>query len=95
MADPVPPPPWRRRATRWRGYFEPPTAVVGRRNDPSIAALPRGAYATMLIKRLFAPSWYSRPTDRMEPPDPRGRGRRERDLRSRSVLRYKDDQDGL
>jgi len=23
-------------------------------------ALPRGAYATMLIKRLFAPSWYSR-----------------------------------
>ncbi|HEX6812878.1 MAG TPA: tRNA pseudouridine(13) synthase TruD [Planctomycetota bacterium] len=24
-------------------------------------ALPRGAYATMLIKRLFAPSWYSRP----------------------------------
>ncbi len=24
-------------------------------------SLPRGAYATMVIKRLFAPSWYSRP----------------------------------
>ena len=24
-------------------------------------ALPRGAYATMLIKRLFAPSWFARP----------------------------------
>jgi tRNA pseudouridine13 synthase len=24
-------------------------------------SLPRGAYATMLIKRLFAPSWYSQP----------------------------------
>jgi len=26
-------------------------------------ALPRGAYATMLIKRLFAPSWFARPED--------------------------------
>jgi tRNA pseudouridine13 synthase len=24
-------------------------------------SLPRGAYATMMIKRLFAPSWYSQP----------------------------------
>jgi tRNA pseudouridine13 synthase len=26
-------------------------------------ALPRGAYATMLIKRLFAPSWFQRPDE--------------------------------
>jgi tRNA pseudouridine13 synthase len=26
-------------------------------------ALPRGAYATMMIKRLFAPSWFSQPRD--------------------------------
>lgn len=29
-------------------------------------SLPRGAYATMMIKRLFAPSWYSRSADERE-----------------------------
>jgi tRNA pseudouridine13 synthase len=52
-------------------------------------ALPRGAYATMLIKRLFAPSWYSRPTDRDEPRAPRTPGGV--NLQPRSVVRYDDD----
>ena len=52
-------------------------------------ALPRGAYATMLIKRLFAPSWYSRPTDRDEPRAPRTPGGA--NLQPRSVVRYDDD----
>ena len=49
-------------------------------------ALPRGAYATMLIKRLFAPSFYARPVER----DPR-RSPRDRDLSTRSVVQYQDD----
>ncbi|MBL8729426.1 MAG: tRNA pseudouridine(13) synthase TruD [Planctomycetes bacterium] len=44
--------------------------------------LPRGSYATMMIKRLFAPSWYSAPSDPREGDrpaparrdDPHGRG---------------------
>jgi tRNA pseudouridine13 synthase len=52
-------------------------------------ALPRGAYATMLIKRLFAPSWYSRPTDRDEPRAPRTPGGV--NLQPRSIVRYDDD----
>jgi tRNA pseudouridine13 synthase len=52
-------------------------------------ALPRGAYATMLIKRLFAPSWYSRPTDRDEPRAPRTPGGA--NLQPRSIVRYDDD----
>ena len=76
--------------------LEPDEMNEGRVKATLQFSLPRGAYATMLIKRLFAPSWYSRPNDRMEPPEPRdrGRGRGGRDLRSRSVLRYDDDQDG-
>jgi tRNA pseudouridine13 synthase len=54
-------------------------------------ALPRGAYATMLIKRLFAPSWYSRPTDRDEPRAPRQPG--SVNLQPRSVVRYEDEYD--
>lgn len=54
-------------------------------------ALPRGAYATMLIKRLFAPSWYSRPTDRDEPRAPRTPG--SVNLQPRSVVRYEDEYD--
>jgi tRNA pseudouridine13 synthase len=52
-------------------------------------ALPRGAYATMVIKRLFAPSWYSRPTDRDEPRAPRTPGGV--NLQPRSIVRYDDD----
>ncbi|MFT4512443.1 MAG: tRNA pseudouridine13 synthase [Planctomycetota bacterium] len=52
-------------------------------------ALPRGAYATMVIKRLFAPSWYSRPTDRDEPRAPRAPG--SVNLQPRSIVRYDDD----
>lgn len=51
-------------------------------------ALPRGAYATMLIKRLFAPSWYSRPMDRSEPRQPRAPGAA--NLQPRSIVRYDD-----
>ena len=50
--------------------------------------LPRGAYATMLVKRLFAPSWYSRPLDRSEPREPRGPGTA--NLKPRSIVRYDD-----
>ncbi|MCA8949086.1 MAG: tRNA pseudouridine(13) synthase TruD [Planctomycetes bacterium] len=41
-------------------------------------ALPRGAYATMLIKRLFAPSWYER-GERRDRAGGRERPREERD----------------
>lgn len=52
-------------------------------------SLPRGAYATMMIKRLFAPSWFA-PEDRQDDGGDGGRGRfdrggddRGRDERSR------------
>ena len=53
--------------------------------------LPRGAYATMLIKRLFAPSWYARPMEGDEPRQPRAAGAA--DLKPRSVVRYDNDGD--
>jgi tRNA pseudouridine13 synthase len=49
--------------------------------------LPRGAYATMVIKRLFAPSFYSRPLEHGDVQ----RGPRDRDLSTRSVVRYDDE----
>lgn len=58
--------------------------------------LPRGCYATMLIKRLFAPSWYARPVDRSgdrsdDRAGPRPTG--SADLRSRSIVQYDNDSD--
>lgn len=86
-----------------RAAFVKPTSVTDVRIEPDEMheghvkaslqfALPRGAYATMLIKRLFAPSWYSRPVDRSgdgERAGPRPIGGA--DLRSRSIVRYDDD----
>jgi tRNA pseudouridine13 synthase len=40
--------------------IEPDEMHGGRVKATLQFSLPRGAYATMLIKRLFAPSWYSR-----------------------------------
>ncbi|MCB9879773.1 MAG: tRNA pseudouridine(13) synthase TruD [Planctomycetes bacterium] len=54
-------------------------------------SLPRGAYATMLIKRLFAPSWYSRSPDRFDERGPRRGGRDDRDDRDDGYQR--DDRD--
>jgi tRNA pseudouridine13 synthase len=41
--------------------IEPDEMHAGRTKATLAFALPRGAYATMVIKRLFAPSWYSQP----------------------------------
>ncbi|HEB54581.1 MAG TPA: tRNA pseudouridine(13) synthase TruD [bacterium] len=78
--------------------IEPDDLHEGRVKATLRFSLPRGAYATMLIKRLFAPSWYSRPIDRDrdrdEPRAPRARARaRTRDLSTRSVVRYDNDDD--
>lgn len=90
-----------------RSAFVKPTSVTDVRIEPDemheghVKAslqfhLPRGCYATMLIKRLFAPSWYARPVDRSGDrsdaragPRPTGHA----DLRSRSIVRYDDDRD--
>ena len=40
--------------------LEPDERYEGRVKATLSFALPRGAYATMLLKRLFAPSWYAR-----------------------------------
>ena len=80
--------------------IEPDEIHGGRVKATLEFALPRGAYATMLIKRLFAPSWYAReiddgphgdrePRQRYEAPEPRA-GARTRDLSTRSVVRYDD-----
>jgi hypothetical protein len=44
--------------------IEPDEINGGRVKATLQFALPRGSYATMLIKRLFAPSWYQREDDR-------------------------------
>lgn len=41
--------------------LEPDEMHEGRVKASLQFSLPRGAYATMVVKRLFAPSWYSRP----------------------------------
>ena len=63
-------------------------------------ALPRGAYATMLVKRLFAPSWYAQKGERGErsgwssPRDRRDGGHGHgHDLSTRSIVRYDTDND--
>lgn len=82
-----------------RAAFVKPTKVTDVRIEPDEMhegnvkaslqfALPRGAYATMLIKRLFAPSWYARPVERHGPRPERGQ-----DLSTRSVVRYDDRDD--
>ncbi len=43
--------------------IEPDDLNPGRVKATLAFALPRGAYATMMIKRLFAPSWYTQPVD--------------------------------
>jgi tRNA pseudouridine13 synthase len=48
--------------------LEPDDINAGRVKATLQFELPRGAYATMLIKRMFAPSWYSAPDA-----EPRGR----------------------
>jgi len=63
-------------------------------------SLPRGAYATMLVKRLFAPSWYAQKGERGErsgwssPRDRRDGGHGHgHDLSTRSIVRYDTDND--
>ncbi len=68
--------------------IEPDDMNPGRVKATLQFSLPRGAYATMLIKRLFAPSWYARPAEGARP-----RKRGERDLSTRSVVSYQDDDD--
>jgi len=55
--------------------IEPDDLNPGRVRATLAFALPRGAYATMLVKRLFAKSWYSRGDDAPEN-EPRPVGRR-------------------
>ncbi len=90
-----------------RSAFVKPTSVTDVRIEPDemheghVKAslqfhLPRGCYATMLIKRLFAPSWYARPVDRSgdrsdDRAGPRPTG--SADLRSRSIVQYDNDSD--
>lgn len=51
--------------------IEPDDLNPGRTRATLEFALPRGAYATMLVKRLFAPSWYSRSPDERDDGDDR------------------------
>ena len=56
--------------------LEPDEINAGRVKATLQFSLPRGAYATMLIKRLFAPSWFARRPGEEEwlsPDSPRGR----------------------
>jgi tRNA pseudouridine13 synthase len=48
-------------------HIEPDEMHAGNVKATLAFALPRGAYATMLIKRLFAPSWYTRADDEQGP----------------------------
>ena len=73
--------------------IEPDEMYEGRVKATLQFSLPRGAYATMLIKRLFAPSWYSRPADRSHPPEPSDRERSYVRERARRGHRY-DDEEG-
>ncbi len=50
--------------------LEPDELNEGRVRATLQFALPRGAYATMMIKRLFAPSWFT-PAEQSR--DPEGR----------------------
>jgi hypothetical protein len=69
--------------------IEPDERYDGKVTATRQFSLPRGAYATMMIKRLFAPSWFA-PEDRQDDGGDGGRGRfdrggddRGRDERSR------------
>ncbi|HEX5050790.1 MAG TPA: tRNA pseudouridine(13) synthase TruD [Planctomycetota bacterium] len=52
--------------------IEPDAMNAGKVMATLSFSLPRGAYATMMVKRLFAPSWYSQPVEEVrEPVQPR------------------------
>ncbi len=72
--------------------IEPDEMYEGRVKATLQFSLPRGAYATMLIKRLFAPTYYSRPADQSEPPEPGGRGGYGRGYERARARRYDDEE---